>query len=565
MSTDDDYLKRILPGVLGQLQRQARSRLYATRPDLWAWDYLGVELWWKQTEIALDVVSTHNIAVKAGHGVGKSYLAGVLICWWIDVHPLGDAFVASTAPSEKQVNAIVWREVRKFFRISHERYLEHKDRVKNNKPLDEFACNDHPLPGYITSDAEWKMSDGSLIGAGRKPPEHMDSAFQGIHARYVLAIGDEACGLPENLIQSLMDITTNGTSRVLLIANPTVPASYLARIFKSNGFEDKATGERVWGALHTISVFDSPNLHGGGKCECHPDEPLGLGMRPETLESLVDEGYIRDKRREYGENSARFKARVQGEFARDEGDNMLFDVEDVTKAGNTTIEAGDAEYIWLGVDVASYGDDSSVIYINWGGHVRKVDEWGGKGDDDKLDILEAAERIDKVARRNAVHEVRIDAVAVGEGAWRTLLRLSVNEDGSIAYVVHGLRGNYASTNLNAWRNGRAEWYDSARRLMRDGSIDIDPDDERLYDELLSIQYFVPETGKGGIQLETKKDMRKRGLKSPDAADAFIYAVVPLEQWRDPSFAQKGDTRAEDPEFAPQDFVDSWFNGAGMPG
>lgn len=565
MIRDEDYLKRILPGVLGQLQRQSRSRLYATRPDLWAWDYLGVELWWKQVDIAMDIVRFHNTAVKAGHGVGKSYLAGVLICWWIDVHPLGDAFVASTAPSEKQINAIVWKEVRKFFKISHERHLEYKRRVKDNKPLNEYAANDHALPGYITSDAEWKLSDGILIGAGRKPPEHMDSAFQGIHARFVLAVGDEACGLPESLVQSLMDITTNGTSRVLLIANPTVPASYLARIFKSNGFEDKETGERVWEALHTISVFDSPNLHGGGKCTCHEDEPLGLGMRQETLEALVDEGYIRDKRREYGENSARFKARVQGEFARDEGDNLLFEVADVVKATNVSIEPGEAEYRWLGCDIASYGEDSSVVYLNSGGHVRRIADWGGKGDDNKLDVLEAAERIHKLAMSYGVDEVRIDSVAVGEGAWRHLLRLSVNEDGSIAYVVHGLRGNKASTNLNAWRNGRAEWYDNVRRLMRNGEIDIDPDDERLYDELLSIQYFVPEAGAAGIQLETKKDMRKRGLKSPDFADAFIYATAPLDEWRDPNRAEKGDTMAADPEFAEPSFIESWFYAPGLPG
>lgn len=561
---DDDYLKRILPGVLGQLQRQARSRLYMTRPDLWAWDYLGVELWWKQTDIALSVVEQKNNAVKAGHGVGKSFLAGVLICWWIDVHPVGEAFVASTAPTKDQINAIVWREVRNFFKISKDRYREYQDRVKNNKPLGEYAVNDHALPGYITSDAEWKLESGVILGAGRKPPEHMESAFQGIHAKYVLAIGDEACGLPESLIQSLMDITTNDESRVMLIANPTVPGSYLHQIFRANGFRDEATGEAVWGGLHTISVLDSPKFHGGGQCECHPDEPIGLGMKPENLTALVGHDYVKNKKREYGEKSARYLARVLGEFARDDGDNLLFTVEEVTKGQETKIEPGDADYIWMGFDVASYGNDSSVIYINWGGHVRKVDEWGGKGDDEKLDPLEAAERAHKVAIRYAVHEVRIDAVGVGEGAWKQMCRLAIDDNGNELYRVIGLKGNYASTNQDAWRNGRAEWFDDARKALRLGQIDIDVSDERLYDELLSIQYFVPETGRSGIQLETKKEMRKRGLKSPDFADAFVYAVTPLIHWHDPNRHENGDRTAADPDTVIQQMEANFWTGAGLP-
>lgn len=555
-SDDTDYLKRLLPGVMGQLQRQARASLYATRPDLWAWDYLGVELWWKQKEIALDLVDWRNVAVKAGHGVGKSFLAGVLICWWIDVHPYGEAFVASTAPTTAQINAIVWKEVRTFFQLSHERFREHKDRLKRNKPLGEYIANDHALPGYITSLAEWKLDNGVQIGGGRKPPDGMDDAFQGIHARYVLAIGDEACGLKAGLIDDLGNITSNDNSRRLLIANPTVIGSYFHKIFKADGFRDK-NGRAEW-HLHTISVMDSPNFHGGDRCPCHPNESAGMGMSNKALESLVGPDYVEGKKREYGPNSARYKARVLGEFARDDVDNLLFEISDISKAIETEIEQGDAEYIWMGVDVASYGDDSTVVYVNWGGRVRRVDEWGGKGDE-KTDHMESAEKIHRLALKYSVDEVRIDSVGVGEGVWSNLLRIYESE-----YTVLGMRGNAESTNHDAWRNGRAEWYDTARRLMREGLIDIEAGDERLGDELLSIQYFVPETGRAGIQLETKKEMRKRGLKSPDFADAFVYAVAPLEVWRNPNRVEPGDRRVDDPGDVIEMFGDFW-TGAGLPG
>jgi hypothetical protein len=557
MNQDVEYLKRLLPGVLGQLQRQARASLYRTRPDLWAWDYLGVELWWKQKEIALDLVSFAKAAVKAGHGVGKSYLAGVLICWWIDVHPIGEAFVASTAPTTAQINAIVWREVRNFFKISHERFREYKDRIKHNLPLEDYAANDHALPGYITSNAEWKLDTGVLLGAGRKPPDGNDDAFQGIHARYVLAVGDEACGLQEGLIQGLTDITTNENSRVLLIANPTVPASYFAKIFKEDGIVDKETGEVTW-HLHTISVLDSPNFHGGGQCECHADEPVGMGMRPESLEALVGHGYVAGKKREYGENSARYKARVLGEFARDDGDNMLFTIADIYRAKETEIIPDEDEEIWLGVDVASYGKDFNVVYMNRGGHIRFVESWGGEGDE-LVDLLETAERVHRLALKYGASEVRIDSTAVGQGAYQMLVRICEGQ-----YKIWEMYGNYQSNNLEAWRNGRAEWYDTTRRLMSEGKVDMDVNDERVEDELMSIQYFVPETGRAGIQLEAKKDMRKRGMKSPDFADAFVYAAAPLGRERDPNRLEKGDRIVNEPQSIIEQYGAEFWSGAGLP-
>jgi hypothetical protein len=117
---DSRYTQALMPGVLGQLQKQNRRKLYFSNPVLWALDHLGVTLWEAQADAAMAVVNNKNVVVKAGHEVGKSFLAGVLICWWIDTRwdlP-GGCFVVSTAPSNKQINAIVWREVRRFHKVS---------------------------------------------------------------------------------------------------------------------------------------------------------------------------------------------------------------------------------------------------------------------------------------------------------------------------------------------------------------------------------------------------------------------------------------------------------------
>ena len=77
---------------------------------------LNEEPWSKQVEIAQSVLDHRYTCVRSCHGTGKSYLASRLMAWWIACHPIGEAFVVSTAPTQTQVEAILWREVGKAHR-----------------------------------------------------------------------------------------------------------------------------------------------------------------------------------------------------------------------------------------------------------------------------------------------------------------------------------------------------------------------------------------------------------------------------------------------------------------
>lgn len=206
-----------------ELENRKKRALYKDDPVLWAKEIPNIHLWSAQAEVARAVAKGGDIAVKAGHGVGKSLLAALLICWWIDTR-YPDCFVASTAPSTAQISAIVWREVHGIKSKITERY--------------KAGLIDHEMPGYITGDPSYKTDAGVVIGFGRKPPERNEvggsgDAFQGIHARSgVLAIGDESVGLSEDLIDALGNITSTKNSARLLICNPTNPLSYTAKLFK---------------------------------------------------------------------------------------------------------------------------------------------------------------------------------------------------------------------------------------------------------------------------------------------------------------------------------------------
>lgn len=499
-----------------EIQRKSRGRVYFNDPVLWAKEYLGVQMWSKQAEVARSLVTDKNVVVKAGHEVGKSWLAGVLICWWIDTRwqEPGGCFVVSTAPSSKQINAIVWREVRKFFQLSHQRF--------------EQGLVDHPLPGYITSQAHWRLENGIELGYGAKPPEHKEDTMSGIHARYVLAVGDEAVGLTESLIDDLGNITSNATSRRFLILNPTNPLSYVAKIFK-----DKITS---W-SKHTISVFDSPNFHGGE------------GLPIEVLETLVDQSYVDDKLAEWGQvtvdevtgerssTSPKFIARVLGDFAWDMGPTIIAP-EDMAIGIDTDIPVGQEDLPVLGVDVSrSEAGDMNTVYSNTNGRLRFVDAWNEKN------AMRTAERINEHALSQGATEVRIDAAGLGGPIVDRVAELAEGR-----YLVIGMLGGYPSPDRSKWYNTRAYWYTDFADRLRAGGIDIDPDDERLQEELLGIEYKQQTHGLGAILIESKDDMRKRGVGSPDYADAAIYAMADTTTLTQNPLGglSKGDTVLQDP-------------------
>lgn len=518
MNNPQEYIEGLVPGVIDQLKLQWRSKKYFSDPALWAKEYLGITLWPKQAEVAQAVVDNKNVACKAGHEVGKSFVAGVLICWWIDTRwqlP-GGVFVVSTAPSTKQINAVVWREVRKFHGLSVARFKAGKV--------------DHPLPGYITSQAHWRLPDGIELGYGTKPPEGKDDTMSGIHARYVLAVGDEAVGLSEKLIGDLANITSNATSRRFIIMNPTNPLSYAGHIFK----EDTGTWK-----LMTISVLDSPNFHGGGHCDCpeHKDQPFGLGLPIEVLETLVDQTYVDDMARDHGIDSPTYISRVLGEFAWEMGPTLI-SMEDMAAGLDCDLIPDDDAMPILGVDVSrSEKGDMNTIYSCLKGTktndkgeevegiiIRYVDSWNDKS------ATRTEKRIHNAMKDSLSREMHIDGSGIGGPMADHIRDEHAKGDYLVAEMIGGETGMVSDK--QRYYNNRAQWYAWFQEKLAKGLIDIDVEDKRLQEELLGIETKFPDSGVQKMLIESKKDMKKRGVSSPDHADACIYAATDISPFID---------------------------------
>ncbi len=525
--------------VFNQLETQSRRSLYAQRPDIWAKDMLGVTLWSRQAEVALSIVNNKNTMVAAGHGVGKSFLTAVLALWWIDVHPIGEARVISTAPTTAQVRGIIWREMQVLHKVSRERHAMYLAAKEAGKQTDGLP--DHALPGYITSSATWRSDEGIELGSGRTPPRGREGdSLQGLHGG-VFAIADEAVGVSSEMIDTLANNTTEDSDRRLLIANPTNPKSAMGQIWHD------PVASKAWNRIK-ISVLDSPKFTDEWK---HLPE--------ETVKNMVGLQYVEDKKIEYGEDSANFKARVLGEWAMDSGMNLFSD-EILAIGQETTVIPDEESEIHFGFDVArSEKGDFSHVYMAQEGWVYRTREWIESEDGGEwLDLPEplktekrgikiryvdswrglpfmplhdpsgrkisdgANERVDDLVRQYGATELRIDADGMGVAMVDAMHDVCRNE-----YALIRMKGGDPSPDRNGWFNQRAYQYSELARRMRLGEIDIDPADYTLIEQLSGIEYKIANGFAESILIESKQEMRKKGLKSPDAADAAWYASAQL--------------------------------------
>jgi hypothetical protein len=436
---------------------RTRRSSYLTDPHAWAQDKLEAFLWSKQREIVQSVVFNRRTAVRSSHGPGKSFIAGLLAGWWIDSHPVGEAMVVTTAPTYRQVHGILWEEIRKQHRKGE-------------------------LPGRVLMTDQWYIGE-SLVGEGRKPADHDDDGFQGTHRRYVLVLIDEACGVPENLYTGAESITTNEHCRIVAIGNPDNPIGPFADACK------QGSGWNVIG----ISTFDTPNFTG---------EEI-----PEHLRDLLpSKTWQVDRLKKWGSDSPLYKSKVLGEFP-ESSDNTLIPLSWIVAAQERDLTPKPGDVNKLGVDVARFGTDRSVIYHNHGGRLRLMSDKNGEP------TTVTSGRVITTWRECRTTDINVDGVGVGAGVVDILA-----EEG---YPVEDMQASSGTSEPKRFINARAEWYWSLRGDFEAGLIDLDPDDEELASQLASMRYIF--TRRGQIQIESKDDMRKRGMPSPDRADAAMLS------------------------------------------
>jgi len=450
-----------------------RTAYYRNDPAAWARDKLGEHLWSKQIDIAESVRDHRRTAVQSCHGVGKSWSASRLTAWWLDTHPVGEARVVTTAPTGDQVAAILWSEI--------------------NGAFAKAEARGNPFPGRI-NETDWKLGK-QLVAFGRKPSDYNPHAFQGIHAKYVLVIIDEACGVAKQFWTAANSIATGEHCRILAIGNPDDPGSYFAQVC--------ARGR--WNTLR-ISAFDSPNFTG----EPVPDDVASM---------LVGQSYVDEMAQEYGEQSPVYISKVLGLFPSDAEDGVvrLSALRACAQPRETPLAPEQLLPVELGVDLGAGGDETCIRERRG---IQVGREWRTRG----RDPIKVANLIVESIRTTGATAVKVDSIGIGWGIVGTLRER--REQGAHSAEVLGVNVGTASAQPQRFPRLRSQiWWEIGRQLSEDRGWDLsglDADDrERLISQLTAPKYAHDSSRR--IVVEKKEDTKKRIGRSPDNADALLLA------------------------------------------
>ncbi len=204
------------------------------------------------------------------------------------------------------------------------------------------------------------------------------------------------------------------------------------------------------------------------------------------------------------------KQLLEGDWDALEAGNYLFKYSDIKSAIEREVDTGDEPNV-IGQDIARYGDDSSVACIKKGNKVFWIDHWA------KTNLMHTTGKIVNLIERFEPSLVNLDVIGLGSGVYDRLIELKYKQANPIN-VQEKARGE----EKEKFANLRAEMYKSLQSKFEKGEISI-PDDLELIAELSSIKYKI--NSRGQLQMESKEDMKKRGTKSPDKADALALAFM----------------------------------------
>ncbi len=437
---------------------------FAVDPCGWVEKKLRRFIWSKQREILESVRDNRFTAVPSCHGPGKSFIGSCAAGWWIDAHPPGDAEIVTTAPTDHQVKAILWKEIARRHREAE-------------------------MGGRITLEAKWyrgkRLVDEELIGFGRKPQDYNAEAFQGIHAKYVLIIIDEGCGVPKALFDALETLMTNEYARMLVIGNPDDPTSYFEQICRPG-----SGWNTIW-----IPASCTPNFTGE---HCPSD----------VKEQLVTPMWVEERKKKWGEGSPLYQSKVLAQFPEISNDTLITPQMIRLAQQHERPGLGMGTY---GFDIARYGPDETVGYRNRDGVIRNVYSARMQPTDRTADAIHMFLNMHGANYVPAV----VDVVGLGAGVVDELRRRNLN--------VIPFNGGESPIDGKRFRNLRAECYWLFREMFEKQEVDLDVLDEDLAAQLTSIKWTVDRWGR--IMLESKEDMRRRGLPSPDRADGAMMTTT----------------------------------------
>jgi phage terminase large subunit len=322
---------------------------------------------------------------------------------------------------------------------------------------------------------ELKASATEAFISARTSRAEQPEALQGVHSDNVMLVADEASGVPEAVFEAAAGSMSGHNALTILLGNPVRSSGFF--FDTHNRLKDEWWTRRV-------SCIDS---------------------------TRVSKEYVDDMKSRYGEESNAFRIRVLGEFPRSDDDTIIpMDLLETAKHRDTRAYE-DAPIVW-GLDVARFGSDSSVLCKRQSNVVHTLERWRN------LDLMQLTGAVvaqyEACDHKSRPTEILVDSIGLGAGVVDRLRELNLPARGINVSESPAMGGTYLNLRAELWHKAKA-WLEK-----RDCKI---PNNEDLIGELATVRYTFTSNGK--IKIESKDDIRRRGLKSPDMADAFVLTFA----------------------------------------
>lgn len=428
-----------------------------------------------------NLVDMYREAIASGRGIGKSACFGWLSHWFISTRIGGSAWVA--ANGEPQLKSKTFPEIAKWVSMG-----------LNAHWWEINATSIRPAEWFSDAVKRDLKIDPSYWGIfGQLWSEENPDAFAGAHNVYgEMALFDEASGIPKPIWTVQQGV-----------------------------FTEKII-DRYWMA------FSNPRRNSGAFFECfHADRNKWRRRQIDarTVEGLAQDAYksIIDQ---HGADSDEARVEVYGQFP-NAGTNQFISSDVVVNAQHRKVMRDSGAPLVIGVDVARFGDDSSVLAFRQGRDCKEIPWQCYRG----LDNVQLAEKVAGAAQKYKADAIFVDGNGPGGGVVDILK--------SWKYRVIEVQYGSSAMDSDVYANKRAETWGRMKEWLQNGSI---PELEELKTDLISPEYRYHAT-KGTILLESKDQMKARGIASPNYGDALAMTFAqPVARKDTPVSSRRGENR-----------------------
>lgn len=456
----------------------------------------GDDLWDDQIRIIESVRDHPRTAWRSCHGIGKTFVVARLVLWWLYSFPY--SIVITTAPTWRQVQDLVWKEIRS---------CHYRSR--------------RPLGGHLSPMATELSLDGKeWIAIGLSTNE--SNRFQGYHAEHLLVIVDEASGVREDIFEAIEGVLTSAHCRLVLIGNPTDIGGTFYRAFRNEG----------WSCGHT-SAWDTPNftvfgitradiLNGNWKTKVPKRED---GEYDFPYPYLITPKWAAEAFQNWGEHHPAWSARVEGDFP-EQGEYNVIPLSWIEQAQIRWQDAPDTnDGIVLGVDVARGGMDLSAIAARQGSKIQFIHVFHG------LDGPQLAAEVAIRYRTLQAVRANIDIIGLGASCYDALVDNEVYKDLKVIGTNVARKSFEVDEQGNRkFQNLRAELWWTLREALQPINpevLSLPPGDIELLSDLAAPMYDMKP---GWIKIEAKEDTKARLGRSPDRGDAVMLTFAPADEY-----------------------------------